>query len=276
MNKQLNNEMINEFKKTIKIGLVATTDDKNKPHITVLSTLMGKGTSEMMFGKFVEGFSKGFIQKRKKSGFLIMNTDKEFWYGKMNYKSEKKEGEDYINFNNQPLYRYNSYFGINTVYYFDLKEISDKNNLPMAKIIYNSVLTMLFKGFYSLGKKKEVMNVWTKEFTQKLDTLMFISYIDEEGYPIIIPIIQAQSSSTSKIVFRNHPYKQMLNNLKADQDIAILAFSMTMETVLLKGKFSGFDKLGFGYLDIKQVYNSMPPVHKYIYQEKEINDENSK
>jgi len=276
MNKQLNKEMIDNFEKSIKIGLVATIDDKNKPHITVLSTLMGKGKREMMFGKFVEGLSKTAILERNKTGFLIMNTDKEFWYGKMNYTHQKKEGEDYINFNNQPLYRYNSYFGINTVYYFDLDEISDKNSLPMSKIIYNSILTMLFKGFYSLGKKKEVMNTWTKKFTQKLDTLTFLSYIDEEGYPIIIPVIQAQSSSSSKIVFRNQPYKQMLNKVKANQDIAILAFSMTMETVLLKGKFSGFDKLGFGYLDIKQIYNSMPPVHKYIYQEKEINDENSK
>jgi hypothetical protein len=40
-----------------------------------------------------------------------------------------------------------------------------------------------------------------------------------------------------------------------------------METVLLKGKFSGFNEKGYGYLDINRVYNSMPPVHKYIYPE---------
>lgn len=271
MNNQLTTEMNKEFAKTMKIGLVATIDDKNKPHITVLSTLMGKNKKEMMFGKFVEGLSKSFIQERKQTGFLIMNTEKEFWYGKMDYSHEKKEGEDYINYNNQPLYRYNSYFGINTVYYFTLNEISNKHTLPMSKIIYNAILTMLFKGFYNKHAKKDVMNEWTKKFTGKLDTLTFLSYIDESGYPMIIPVIQAQSSSSSRIVFRNHPYKEMLSKLKLNQDIAIMAFSMTMETVLLKGKFSGFDKLGFGYLNIKQIYNSMPPVHKYIYQETEQN-----
>ena len=230
--------------------------------------MLFRSKKEMMFGKFVEGLSKKAVLQRKKTGFLIMNVEKEYWYGNMNYTSKKTEGEDYINYNNQPLYRYNSYFGIDTVYYFALNEVSDKNKLPMPKIVYNILLTKLLKGFYSLGKQKEAMNNWTKVFTNKLDTLTFVSYIDEEGYPMIIPVIQAQSSSSSKIVFRNQPYKKMLNRIKADQDIAIMAFSMDMETVLIKGKFSGFDKLGFGYLDIKQIYNSMPPVHQYIYQEK--------
>lgn len=269
MNKTLTKEMLKEFEKTIKIGLVATIDEANKPHITVLSTLMGKDKSNMMVGKFVEGLSKEHIIDRPKTGFLIMNVDKEFWYGSMDYTNSLKEGEDYIQYNNQPLYRYNSYFGINTVYYFKLKEISDKYNLPMANIIFNSVLTLLFKGKYKT--KKQVMNNWTKKFTGKLDTLTFISYINDKGYPVIVPVIQAQSESSSRMVFRNKPYKEELLKIKKNQDIAILAFSMTMETVLLKGKFGGFDKLGLGYLDILQVYNSMPPVHKYIYQENEVN-----
>ncbi|XFA98651.1 hypothetical protein ACAG96_07225 [Candidatus Izemoplasma sp. B36] len=271
MNKALSKEMVKEFEKTIKIGLVATLDETSKPHITVLSTLMGKGKKEMMVGKFVEGLSKKFFVEKPKTGFLIMNTDKEFWHGTMNYSHYLKEGEDYIKYNNQPLYRYNSYFGINTVYYFKLNEISDKYHLPMANIIYNSILTMLFKGKHKDKTNKQVMNHWTKKFTAKLDTLTFISYINDDGYPIIIPVIQAQSESNSRIVFRNKPYKEALLKIKKNQDIAILAFSMTMETVLLKGKFSGFDKLGLGYLDIKQVYNAMPPVHGYIYQENETN-----
>jgi len=270
MNNILTEELNKEFAKTIKIGLVSTIDTNNKPHITVISSIMGKGENQMIFGKFVEGLSKAFIQERPKSSFLIMNTDKEFWFGKMNYKEEKKEGEDYINYNNQPLFRYNSYFGINTVYYFDLIEISDKFSLPMPKVIFNAIITLLFKGKYKGDVKKTCMNTWTIRFLAKLDTLTFLSFIDDAGFPRIVPVISAQSASSSRIVFKNQPYKEMLLSIKKDQDIAILGFSMTMETVLVKGKFSGFDRLGLGYLDIRQVYNSMPPVHKYIYEEKSL------
>jgi hypothetical protein len=49
--------------------------------------------------------------------------------------------------------------------------------------------------------------------------------------------------------------------------VCVLAFSMSMETVLVKGAFSGFDAKGYGYVEIDRVYNSMPPVHKYVYPE---------
>lgn len=266
MNQRLNDEMKREFEKTMKIGLVATIDKYNHPHITVLSSIMGKDDDKMMFGKFIEGTSKEHILVNPKCGFFIMNTDKEFWYGKMSYDSFSKEGEDYINYNNQPLFRYNSYFGINTVYYFKLDEISSKYVLPMSKVILSSIGTMLSKQRVKEKPEEKIMNDFTYKFLKKMDTLTFLSYIDSSGYPVIVPVIQAQSASLSRIAFRNQPYHELLYPIKKNQPIALLGFSMTMETVLVKGTFSGFDK-NLGYLDIKQVYNSMPPVHKYIYGE---------
>ncbi len=267
---KLTPEMTEEFAKSIKIGLVSTIDENNSPHITVLSTLMGKNDNEMMLGKFVEGLSKEFIQQRPNAGFLIMNPEKEFWRGTMRYTHESKEGEDYVLYNNQPLYRYNSYFGINTVYYFTLEEISDKYVLPMRQIIMNAIKVLLKKKHYKNKTEHQVMKPWAVKFTGKLDTLTFLSYIDKSQHPVIVPVIQAQSTGTSRILFKNEPYKEWLQPLVKGQKIAILAFSMSMETVLLKGKFSGFDDKGYGYLDIKRVYNSMPPVHKYVYPEQEL------
>ncbi|MFA5466968.1 MAG: hypothetical protein WC251_03865 [Candidatus Izemoplasmatales bacterium] len=264
---RLTERMITEFAESIKVGLVASIDDDNLPHITVLSTLMGKDDDKMMFGKFCEGLSKEHLLKRPQAGFLIMNPNKEFWYGKMTFTHTKKEGDDYVLFNNQPLYRYNTYFGINTVYYFDLLEISEGESLPMKDIIMSSIMVMLTKGKYKDKDTIQVMKPWAVKFTSKLDTLLFVSYIGDDGYPVIIPTIQGQSAGSSRILIKNKPYTDKLNQLKKDQDIAILAFSMSMETVLLKGKFSGFNEKGYGYLDINRVYNSMPPVHKYIYPE---------
>jgi len=270
MNHELTEAMRTEFAKSIKIGLVATTDDKNYPHITVLSTLMGKGTDGLMFGKFVEGLSKQFIQKRPHAGFLIMNPEKVFWYGKMTYDHFAKEGEDLVLYNNQPLYRYNTYFGINTVYYCHLNEISDAQTLPMGKIISNALKVLMKKGKYRQKKHPQVMKPWAEKFTGKLDTLMFLSYLDPEGHPMIIPTIQAQSAGSSRILFRNDPYGERLSALKKGMRIAMLAFSMSMETVLLKGTFSGFDASGYGYMQIDYVYNSMPPVHGYVFPEQPI------
>lgn len=267
MNERMTEAMMEEFAQSIKIGLVATIDSLHEPHITVLSTLMGKSPTTMMFGKFCEGLSKEHIQSEPKCGFLIMNPQKVFWYGKMTYASATKEGDDYTLYNNQPLYRYNAYFGINTVYYFNLKEISDDHVLPMGTIIMNALKVMMKKRRFVDRSKGEVMKPWTQKFTSKLDTLLFLSYIDQDHHPVIVPIIQAQSAGSSRIVFKNAPFLELLSPLVKNQRIAILAFSMSMETVLLKGWFSGFDVKGYGYMEIERVYNSMPPVHGYVYPE---------
>lgn len=264
MKKTLDNKMLEAFSVSMKIGLVATIDTDNKPHITVLSTLQGKNETTMMFGKFVEGLSKQFILNQPKTGFLIMNPEKQFWYGKMLFQSLKKEGDDYVMYNNQPLYRYNSYFGINTVYYFNLQEISEGETLPMGQIIKNALKVKMKKHIFK-EQSPEIMHPWIQKFTAKLDTLKFLSYINDDGFPEIIPIIQSQSVGSNRIVIKNQPFSERLNHLIPNQKIAILAFSMSMENILLKGSFSGFNQSGFGYMTIEQIYNSMPPVHKYIY-----------
>ncbi len=265
MKGKMNNDDLKAFEGSVKIGLVATIDDQGGPHLTVLSTLQGKDETTMMFGKFVEGSSKDHLIQRPKSGFLIMNPQKEFWYGTMDFDRFLKEGPDYEMYNNQPLYRYNTYFGINTVYYLKLREISEKNTLPMLKIVLNSIKVLLAKNSLRNPEKKLILKPWASHFTAKLDTLKFLTFLREDGYPEVVPIIQAQSVGSNRMVFSNTPYEDRLAVLKPGQRVALLAFSMSMEDILLKGAFSGFDRRGLGYFDIDVVYNCMPPVHKYIY-----------
>jgi hypothetical protein len=265
MFKTMNEATMKAFSAIIKIGLVATTDERGEPHLTVLSTLQGKDPQTMMFGKFVEGLSKTYLVERPKTGFLIMNADKEFWYGKMDYDHFLKEGDDYVMYNNQPLYRYNTYFGINTVYYFRLGEVSDRFLLPMGEVIGNALKVLLAKKRFRRKETETVMKPWAAKFTAKLDTLKYLAFVGEDGYPAVIPIIQAQSVGSNRIVLRNAPYTDRLSALKPGQKVAILAFAMSMEDVLLKGTFSGFDDKGYGNVDIERVYNAMPPIHKYIY-----------
>ena len=269
MKTKMNNEDLKAFEGSVKIGLVATIDDQGGPHLTVLSTLQGKDESTMMFGKFVEGSSKDHLIKRPKAGFLIMNPQKEFWYGTMDFDHILKEGPDYEMYNYQPLYRYNTYFGINTVYYLKMREISEKSTLPMGKIIKKSIKTLLAKNRLKTVEKKLILKPWASRFTAKLDTLKFVAFFREDGYPEVVPIIQAQSVGSNRMVFSDSPFAERLALLKPGQRVTILAFSMTMEDILLKGTFSGFNQQGMGYMDIDVVYNCMPPVHKYIYPENE-------
>ncbi len=113
----------------MKVGLLATVSHDGLPHVTLISSLMACGPTQICFGQFTEGISKKNLLENPKVGFLIMSLDKNLWRGKATYTHSVKEGQEYDFYNNIPMFRYNSYFGVHTVYYMDLVLHTEKNTL---------------------------------------------------------------------------------------------------------------------------------------------------
>ncbi len=258
-------EDMGKFETSYKVGLVATLENNGEPHISLLSTLMAKSEREMMLGKFIFGESKLNLMENPKAGFLLMSLEKEFWTGKMTYTGLKTNGEDFEMYNRQPLYRYNSYFGIDSVYYFDLKEISEGRKLDMAGIVANSLRVMLARGAYKQKSPRGAMKPWALELMRQIGTLAFISYVGADGYPALVPCIQLQAADSDTLVLSNAPYKAELSQIPEGARVAVFGANLKFESVLLKGEFSGF-KAGMASVKIDRVYNSMPPKHGYIFE----------
>ena len=249
-----------------KVGIIATIDDFGDPHLTLISSLMNKGEDKMMFGEFVEGDSKRFIYERPKTGFFIMGLDKNFWTGSMEFTHCVYEGEDYVHYNEMPLFRYNTYCGVSVVHYANLIDISEKKALNMAGVIANAIKVSLFKGCVAGDKSKQVLRPWAQDFTAVLGNLMFIGFIGEDGTPKVVPIIQGQSASSSRLAFTRAPYKNMLKELKAGTRVAVYCMDLDMQAIEVKGVFKE-GKAGMCYVDIDKVYNPVPPKAGYVYPE---------
>lgn len=258
----------NDYKKMSsdsKIGLVATIDNEGYPHVTFLSSIQPFGEDMMTIGQFTEGLSKQYITERNKSGFLIFTPDLEYWTGAMDYEKTESSGPEFELYNKKPLFRYNSYFGIGKVHYFKLKKVSNKNTITMAEIIKGALKTRML----ALSKKssaKKILNPIAHGMFNEIDGLKYIAYIDNEGYPTILPIIQAAPAGTDRIVFANAD-KGLLSTIPEGKT-AIFFTSLKMESLLVKGQFSR--KGGMGIVDIERIYNPMQPLPKYIYPEEPI------
>lgn len=266
--KQLSPEDILAFEPENKVGLLATINEQGLPHLTLITTLQANGPEEIVFGQFTEGSSKEHVQHNHKTGFLVMNLEKNLWRGKATWRELKKEGKEYVRFNKLPMWRYNSYFGLHTIHYMDLMEVTEKTPLPMAGIVLSSLLTKFAKAGAKTGTNGMVLNQWTKDFFNKLDTLKFMAYIDEDCYPVIIPLIQCQAADSNRLVFNPGGFTEELLAVKPDTDVVILALSLDMKDVVVRGKFAGFKRyqaVKLGSIDINWVYNSMPPLPGQIY-----------
>jgi hypothetical protein len=252
----------------MKIGLLATITPAGLPHVTLISSLMACASQLMVFGQFTEGLSKQHIRNNPKAGFLIMSLEKNLWRGKATFTHSAKEGPEYDYLNNVPMFRYNAYFGIHTVYYLDLLSQTGEQPLPMNRIIVAAVQTMLARTLSRKPGKEEVLNPWTRSFLDKLDNLKFIAWVGADGYPVIIPAIQTQSLDGQHVVFSTSVYSSELKAIPSGTDVAVFSMALTMEDVLLRGKYLGMRRMAgvkAGLVKVDWVYNPMPPVAGQIY-----------
>lgn len=256
------------FESDSKVGLIAVEDDAGYPHVTLISTLAARNDHEMMFGQFCEGLSKKAIVQRPNTGFLILSMDKELWRGKAVYTGTATAGPEFDFFNNKPLFRYNSYFGIGRVYFMDLVEISERSKLDMGAIITGAVLTRIRKGGVR-GHENGALNHLSEKLIAGLSTLKFLAVKGEDGFMTITPIVQAVPASSGRLAFTMSPYKEELMKIRPGTAAAVLSLSLELVGVLTKGTYMGVQK-GLGVVDIEQVYNPMPPLPSMVFPKETI------
>jgi hypothetical protein len=98
--------------------------------------------------------------------------------------------------------------------------------------------------------------------------LKFIAYAGQDGYPQIIPCIQAQACDAQHVLFGAAPYRDEIERIPPGAPLALFGLSLNMEDVLLRGRYTGLRRaagIRCGWLEVDWVYNPMPPVPGQIY-----------
>lgn len=242
------------------------------PHVTLITSLHAKTPTELMWAQFAEGQSKTAVQSDPRVGFLVMNQERQVFRGSARWTRAVTSGDDYIWYNKKPLFRYNSYFGVHTIHYMDLVEAAEAEKLCMPSVVGGSLLASA--GRYTLPKGKEpALKPWATSFINKTDTMKFLSWIREDGYPTLVPVVPAATPDGRRVIFTPTVYRQELRTLTKGSSVAVFALNLAMESVLVRGTFQGYAGLGplsLGSIDVDWVYNSMPPKQGQIYPERPL------
>ncbi len=261
------------FEPAEKIGLVACVNPEGLPHISLITSIMALEPDRLTLGQFCKGLSKQYIQVNPKVTFLVMTMDKKMWRGRAKWTHRRNEGPEYERYNDIPMFRYNTYFGINTVHYLDLIEIREREDLPMSKIVLSAMLTKITKGVVTTGINDRILKPFAEDLFNQLASLKFIAYVGPDEFPVIVPVIQCQAADSRRLAFSPIAFKDELLRIPRETTVAVFGLTMKMEDVLVRGTFRGFSRpigLQIGIIDIEWVYNSMPPAHGQIYPELEL------
>ena len=259
---------IKDLSAAMKVGILGTVNPQGLPHLTLITTLMASTPETVVWGQFMEGTSKKHVLTNPKTGLMVMGLDKNFWRGFADYSHADNAGKDYEYYNNTPLFRYNAYFGVHRVHYMNLLAHTGKHPLPMNKIIPAAVMTMIAKTLSHKPEKTPVLNGWTQGFFNKIDNLKFLGYVNAEGYPVIIPLIQAQALDREHLIFSFGAFGDELAQIPAYTPAAVFGMALTMEDVLVRGTYQGSKRVAgikCGVIQLDWVYNSMPPTPRQIY-----------
>lgn len=258
-----------QFEPEAKVGLIATVNPEGLPHITLITALQAKTPEKLIWGQFSEGQSKRNVKINPKTGFLIMTLDRSLWRGRALWTHQMTHGEDYEMFNNKPMFRYNAYFGIHTVHYMDLIETYGSESLPLLQIGLGSILTKAAKSAAKENRRVErILKPWAEGLFNRLGAIKFLSYVRDDGFPAIIPLIQCQAADSTRLVFSPIAYREELSALPQGSPVAVFGLTLDMEDVLVRGLFAGFGRyrgITLGCVELDWVYNSMPPKPGQIY-----------
>lgn len=279
MTRELSPSDIEAFEPEAKIGLIATVSPNGLPHLTLITTLQAKTERQLMFGQFCEGRSKANLESNPRCAFLVMSLEREIWRGTATWTHSAKEGEDYVRYNQLPMFRYNSYFGIHTVHFMDLESFTGKEQLSIPNVVAETLATSAAGGVTSLlrtvtgDERKKILKPWAIKLVSGPTTLKFLAYVNDSGFPHIIPFVPAFPNGPDRLTVGPVTPSSELDGIAGGTSVAILALNLEMESVLIRGAFSGIDarrgKLS-GTVGIDWVYNSMPPLPGQIYPELEL------
>ncbi len=266
MKTRLDTQDMAAFEPDAKIGILATIGPRGLPHLTLITTIKARSPTELIWGQFCEGLSKHHVRSNPRVGFLVMTLSREYWTGRARWTRVATEGEDYVAFNKQPMFRYNSYFGIHSVHYMDLLAVSEKQGLPISSMLAGTALARMAGPVLGVSNPTRALKPWACSLLNAPTTLRFASFVGPDGFPEIATAVAGAAAGRGRLLLSSLGGGASLRHLPDGSVVALLALNAQTESVLLRGKIRRMKGLpGMRVLDLDWVYNSMPPRQGQVF-----------
>jgi len=249
---------------------IATIDPRGWPHITFIAFNRAIAKDKLVWGQFTEGSSKKNIKLNPKQGIAMMTAAIPFKFiqAKVKFDYLLKDGEDLDYFSRMDLLRYNTYMNAHTAYYNDVVAATPVRDLKLGGIVKGLLANMIGLGtLKDKSAEKKLPPLPYKLFNGPINP-KFISWIDSDGYPVILPCFQMRAPDRSKLSFTLSQFGKELSQIPIGNHVAVFAMSFEMENILVNGRLVEWVKksgIEFGIIEIDEIYNSMPPIPGVVY-----------
>lgn len=253
-----------------KLDFLATIDDDNTPHITVLNTLMLHGEDKLLWGQWCEGASKNNLKVRPQNGFMVLTPQMEIFRGSSVWKESKRTGQEYDMLNSLPDFHYNAYYNLTCIHFMDLIEMDCGAKIDLDIIDESRDKTIKALERITPSDARPAMNLNTRDLFGQTDSIKVLSFITEKGGLKLIPVFQCvPADQRNSVAFASDLFSEEISLIPEDSNVALFCISTTgiKYSVLLKGKYKQeiVEDIKLSIVNIDKVYNPMLPGIGYIY-----------
>ncbi len=243
------------FKKS-PIKFVATMGEDGYPNLAPILSTTAWDKETLCFVRFMAWKTKRNLEERKKVAVATMG----FWRSLEvlgEFEGFERSGEKLEFFNNQPIYRYNAYFGAGEVGVIRIKE--EKASYPSQ--LWRAFQAKMLASGNHFEAEKEVMPKPVLEKFMRVLAVKFLSWIDKSGHPRVMPAMGAFPLSPDKIAVCGN--EELFSSLNLGAPLSLAVLFTEPGAYQVKGKFAGFESRlasKVAVIELDQSYSSSPPL----------------
>jgi len=269
MRTTLTQEEMGKFAADVKYAFIGVINDEGYPHMNLFGSLEAKSDHELMFGKTYDGKTKILMQEKKKCSFILATLTREFWRGRLNFTGSASNGEDMNYYNEKPKNRYNAYYPVNEIEYFDLLDV-DYGTLDFGAYVAAAHKAAAVAEKFVSQSDEDPLTGFVMTMLARQDCIKFLAYEGEDGYPRMLPLFQAIPVGKDRFIFLDEPNTDDVRAIPAGAKVTLHCICMfSMEAVQFRGIYQGLQD-GVGVMDVRMIYNPMAPQPAFIYPRKPL------
>jgi len=246
---------------------LATCSSDGIPNIVPCTSLTSAGDVEnrLIFGNFLMRESVDNLNQNPKVGVMVITPDLEGWILQGDFVEWQQTGPyaDYLN--NSDLLRYNAYTGIRNAGVIQIRRVIRHFQISKQRVLADYLLARACSPSKKKGSSSEAVvlpPVVRKNFSL-LMAVRILSFLGNDGYPLVIPALSLQPSGESTFVCAPGMFGDILELLDSGSPVAASLLTFDAVSFQVKGRWLESRKfLGspVGFMSVTSVYAGGPPI----------------
>ena len=245
---------------------LATRSSEGIPNIVPCTSLTTAGDvdNRLIFGNFLLRKSVENLNQNPRVGIMVITADLEGWILQGDFIEWQKTGA-YADFlNNSDLLRYNAYTGIRNAGVVQVRKIIRYFRFSKKRMLRDYLLARA--AAYAKVERSDnatVMPPVVQKNFRKLMGVRILSYLDDEGYPLVVPTLSLQPGGEDRLLCAQSLFADTLETLPIGSPVAASLLTFDIVSFQAKGYWQGSSRLlgaPMGSMSVTSVYAGGPPI----------------